>query len=185
MDNNQVQNNTGKKNLIDKTKITNSIGGFLIIIGILILLEVFFDFGVGRFIWPFFFIVPGSILLYIGFNEQISNGEPFVITGSIIGMLGLLFLYQTITNHWASWAYAWALIAPTSFGLGLWRYGNHRDKPHLVQSGKELAKIGGIIFLIGAAFFEVLIGISKFGRMATPALLILAGIFLLYLAVKK
>jgi predicted transporter len=144
-----------------------------------------FDIGIGRYIWPFFILIPGAVLLVLSNQKTIKHGEPLVILGSIFSMLGLLFLYQTITNHWVSWAYAWALISPTSFGLGLWWYGNQNNRENLVKTGKQLAKIGAIIFVAGAAFFEIILGLSKYGRIVTPVLLIGVGVYLLYQSTKK
>jgi hypothetical protein len=94
--------------------------------------------------------------------------------------LGLMLLYQSVTGHWASWAYAWALLAPTSIGVGLWMYGARKDRAELVSSGKTVTTVGLIIFLVGAVFFEMLLGISRLGGILIPVVLIILGGYLLF-----
>ncbi|MAT41708.1 MAG: hypothetical protein CL609_05150 [Anaerolineaceae bacterium] len=185
MNNNQQQDLSTADNNQQKSHVTTIIGLGLVLIGFVILVGEIFNIGIGRYIWPFFILIPGAVLLVLSNQKTIKHGEPLVILGSIFTMLGLLFFYQTITNHWVSWAYAWALISPTSFGLGLWWYGNQNNRENLVKTGKQLAKIGAIIFIAGAAFFEIILGLSKYGRTVTPVLLIGVGIYLLYQSTKK
>jgi len=185
MNTNQKQDLPIVENKKQKSQITTIIGLGLVVMGTVILIGEIFNFGIGRYIWPFFIIIPGAVLLVLSNQKPVSHGEPLVIIGSILSMLGLLFFYQTITNHWVSWAYAWALVSPTSFGLGLWWFGNQHNRENLVKTGKQLAKIGAIIFLAGAAFFEIIIGLSKYGRSVTPVLLIGVGIYLIYQSIRK
>jgi predicted transporter len=181
----QMQNQTSLENKNQTSQITTTIGLGLVVMGIIILAGEIFNFGIGRYIWPFFILIPGAVLLVLSNQKSITHGEPLVIIGSILTMIGLLFLYQTITNHWVSWAYAWALVSPTSFGLGLWWFGNQQNRENLVKTGKQLAKIGAILFLAGAVFFEIILGLSKYGRIITPILLIGLGIYFLYQSIKK
>jgi hypothetical protein len=96
-------------------------------------------------------------------------------------MAGVVLLLQSITGAWASWAYAWALVAPTGPGLGMWLVGTLKNRAQLVKSGSNLIRVGLIIFVVAAAFFELLIGISGSGlnRYGLPLLLIMVGLFLL------
>lgn len=162
-----------------------ALGGILIILGGLFLLGQLFDIDVGRFAWPFFIIVPGVLLFVIALGIGGAGGEGLAVVGSIVTMTGTLLLYQNTFDHFQSWAYGWALVAPTAIGLGQMVYGSLRSQPHIVQTGKRVATIGGIIFLVGAVFFELIIGISGFGlgslgRNVWPILLIGMGIFLIY-----
>jgi hypothetical protein len=153
-------------------------GGILIIVGVLFLLGQLFDINLGRFVWPFFVIVPGVLLLAAAFVLGNEASVPMVIVGSMVTMTGALLLYQNTSGHWESWAYGWALVAPTSIGLGQIVYGWRKNRQEMVQTGKNLATIGGVIFLGGAIFFELIIGISGFGlgRFGWPVLLIGLGI---------
>lgn len=156
------------------------IGVLLIAVGLMFIGGQLLDIRIGRFIWPFFILAPGALLLSFAFSEKVTNGEPLAVFGSMTTTLGLLLFYQSVTGHWASWAYAWALLAPTSIGAGLWLYGARKDRPDLISSGKTVVTVGMIIFLVGAVFFEMLLGISRFGSILIPVVLILLGGFLLF-----
>ncbi|MBN2502309.1 MAG: hypothetical protein JXB38_16110 [Anaerolineales bacterium] len=158
------------------------VGAVLVGLGGLLLLDNLFDLSVGRFLWPFFIIIPGVLLFLAALNVEEGLGEAFAMLSGIITMTGLLLFYQSVTGHWASWAYAWALIAPTSVGLAQIMYGRERGKPHLVETGKTLSKIGMIIFAVGMTFFDVILGISGrgFGRLAAPIALVALGAYILY-----
>ena len=101
--------------------------------------------------------------------------------------LGILFFYQNTTHHWQSWAYAWALIAPTSVGLGQIVYGTIRDKDKPIETGRRLALTGGIIFVVGLVFFELVIGISglALGSFGWALLLIGLGALMIFYSLKK
>jgi hypothetical protein len=141
-----------------------------------------FDIAIGSTLWPFFIIVPGLFLFGIALANSGKEGERLAIAGSIVTMVGLLLLYQNITNHWENWAYAWALIMPTAVGVGQMTYGSLKHQPELVKTGARLTVIGSVMFLIGFFFFEVVIGIGGFGlsrfgiaRFGWPVLLIGLG----------
>jgi len=166
---------------IAPSKLNQLFGIGLIVLGGLFLLGTVFNIRLGHLVWPFIFIVPGILLLFFALKTEGSVGEPMAIVSSIITMLGLIFLFQTATGYWATWAYIWSLIAPTSVGLGEIIYGTQKGQEYTVKTGKSLVKIGLSIFLVGFIFFEMLIGISGFGlgRLAWPLLLIFLGLFLL------
>lgn len=161
-----------------------SLGVVLMILGGLFLLGQLLDIDIGHFVWPFFIIMPGLLLFVIALVIRGSAGGWLSAVGSIVFMTGTLLLYQNTFNHFASWAYAWALVVPTSIGLGKMVYGMLEGDQPAVQAGSRLAKIGGAIFLVGAIFFELIIGISGFGlgsrglgSIAWTILLIGLGIF--------
>lgn len=159
------------------------LGAVLILVGIVFLLGQFFDISLGRVAWPFFIIVPGLVIFVTALMTEEKAGEGLATVGSIVTMVGLILFYQNLTDHWESWAYAWALIAPTSIGIGHVIYGTLRGSSELVNSGLRMAGIGLVIFLIAAAFFELVIGISgrslPYANLLWPLLLI--GVGLLFL----
>lgn len=157
------------------------LGAVLVALGILFFVGQVVDVNLGRFAWPYFIIVPGVLLFALALGVGSSAGEPLAVLGSIVTMVGALLLYQSLTGHWASWAYAWALVAPTSIGLGQVIYGTLRGQSHVVATGTRLATIGLAIFLVGAVFFELVIGIGGFGlgRNGWPVLLIGLGLLVL------
>ena len=130
--------------------------------------------------WPAYIIVPGILLFVLSFVVR-SDGEGLAVVGSIVTAVGLLLFYQNATGHWNSWSYAWALVAPTSFGVGLTIYGAIKGKQKKVKEGLEAAKIGAILFLVGVVFFELILGIGGLGlgRLGWPVLLIGLGLYVL------
>jgi hypothetical protein len=131
--------------------------------------------------WPLFIIIPGLTLLVVGF---ISLGTGAAIPGGILTMVGLVLAYQNSTNHWASWAYAWALVAPGGVGLGLFLQGLRERNAGLIRQGRTLMLIAVLIFMVLFVFFESILDISGINdsplvRAALPALFIVIGILLL------
>jgi hypothetical protein len=158
-------------------------GGALILIGILFLLNNFFNFQIGDLLWPFFVIVPGVLIFAFSLTFKGETGLGFAIPGGIITMVGLILLYQNTFDHYESWAYAWALVAPTAIGLAQIFYGSLKGLPDHVETGRRMVVVGVGIFAAGAFFFEVVLGISGFffglREYAWPILLIGLGTYLL------
>ena len=159
-------------------------GGGLLVMGLLLLLGRLLAIPFGVFLWPFIFIVPGILVFLTALSTDSSSGEGLSILGGILTSLGALFLAQSITGLWASWAYAWALIAPTSVGFAQMVYGERKGRDAIVQSGRRLVNIGLTIFAIGFVFFELILGISgfglgRFGLPVFPMMLIFVGLVIL------
>jgi hypothetical protein len=167
--------------------VTGALGTGLILLGVLFLIgryvRIAFDFDIGHYAWPFFIIIPGVLLFMAAFVFERRAGVTPAIVGSMITMTGLILLVQNTFDVFASWAYAWALIAPTSIGLAKLVYGTLRGLGDEVRSGLNVAGIGFAIFVIGGFFFEFVIGINglDFGAnwLCWPALLIGLGVILL------
>jgi len=164
----------------DRPSRDRPIGLALIILGILFLAGRLFNFSIGDLIWPGFILVPGVLLFFL----MAAGDRTFAwlaIPASVLSMLGLLFFYQNTFDHFESWAYAWALIFPTSIGIGFMIIGTRTDNPDLQARGRGLIRAGATIFLIGAVFFELVIGISNaaVARYGMPILIIAAGLYLL------
>jgi len=155
------------------------IGVALVGLGVLFLAGRLFNINFWSFFWPFFIIVPG-LLFFVGMALGGKPAGPLAIPGSIVTTVGLILLYQSIFNHWESWAYAWALIFPTSVGIGLIINGKWNNEPHLVESGTKFATVGLIIFLLAGIFFELILNISNnfIGNVLWPLALIAVGVYL-------
>jgi hypothetical protein len=123
------------------------------------------------FDWPFYIIGGGICFLIFG----LIIGEPgFAIPASIISGIGGLLYYQSVTNDWESWSYAWALI-PGFVGIGtilmaLFGQGGRKG----FQSGLTLILISLVMFLIFGSFF----GANPLGAY-WPLLLIGLGLWML------
>jgi peptidoglycan/LPS O-acetylase OafA/YrhL len=167
--------------------VTGVLGAGLILLGILFLIgryvRLVFDFDIGHYGWPFFIIIPGLLLFMASFVFERRAGVIPAIFGGMATMAGLILLVQNTFDVFASWAYAWALIAPTSMGLAKLVYGALRGLGEEVRSGLSLSGIGLAIFVVAGVFFELVIGINGFhfglGWLCWPALLIGLGVILL------
>jgi hypothetical protein len=140
------------------------------------------DVDVGHYGWPVFVIVPGLVLLGFGLTAQGLSG--LTVPGSIITMAGLVLAVQNTFDLFATWAYAWALVAPGGVGVGLWLQGLVSRRPAERAAGLRLMGLGLVLFLVGAAFFEGVVHVSGrefgiVGQVLLPALLIAAGVWLL------
>jgi hypothetical protein len=160
------------------------LGGVLVLVGAILLLGQFVRIDVGHYGWPFFVIAPGVAILFVALTARGALGEGLAILGSIITVTGLILLYQNATDHFESWAYAWTLIFPGAVGLGMILYGLVAGRPGNIRAGTRLVGIGVVLFLLGVAFFEGVIGIGgyQFGRtagVAVGALIVAAGAALL------
>jgi len=162
------------------------LGGLLVLIGALLLIGQFVRIDVGHYGWPFFVIAPGILILFVALTARGAVGEGLAILGSIITVSGLILLYQNATDHFESWAYAWALVFPGAIGTGMILYGLVAARPGNVRAGTRLVGIGVVLFLLGAAFFEGVIGIGgyQFDRtmgVVVGALIIALGALMLIL----
>jgi hypothetical protein len=163
------------------------LGASLILLGILFLIGRFvgtlFNFDFGHYTWPFFIIMPGLLMFLASFALERRRGITLAIFGGMVSMTGAILLIQNTFDLYASWAYAWALVAPTSIGLAKLIYGVLRGLEDQVKSGLNLTGIGFAIFVFGGVFFELVIGISGFqfggAWLCWPALLIALGVVLL------
>ena len=124
------------------------------------------------FSWPWIIIGVGLVLLVLA----AATGIPaLAVPGSIVGGIGGILYYQTITGDWDSWAYIWALI-PGFVGLGLVLAG--------VLAGRTSSSVRAGGWLILVSLFLLAAFGSLFGALGLlgpfwPVLLILLGLALL------
>jgi hypothetical protein len=166
------------------------LGAGLLLMGIVLLLGRILSIPLGDYMWPFIFIIPGVLVFLSALASDSSSGEGLSILGAILTSLGLIFLAQQITGLWASWAYVWALVAPTSIGVAQMVYGTRKDRDKIVQSGRKLINLGLLMFAIGFVFFELIIGINgfgigNFGLPVLPVMMIFVGVVILARALIK
>jgi len=164
-----------------------ALGVVLVVVGIFALGVVVLGVDLTQYGWPLFVIVPGLTLLVVGF---VGGGAGASVPGGIVTMLGLVLAYQSSTGDWASWAFAWALIAPGGVGLGLYLQALRDRDPVILKRGRTLIFVALMIFMIGFVFFESILGISAtdygiFGKAALPALLIVIGAILLVRSIQR
>jgi len=162
-------------------------GAILILLGISFLMVRFiisiFDFDLGHYAWPFFIIIPGVLMFLSAFMLERQAGVTLAMFGGMVATTGGILMIQNIFDLYASWAYAWALIAPTSIGLSKLLYGAVRGLGDEVKSGLAMAGVGAVIFVVAGVFFELIVDINGFGLnvswLCWPTLLIGGGIITL------
>ena len=157
------------------------LGAALVVVGAMILVGQFLRIDLWRFIWPLFVIVPGIAL----FAWMASGGRQtafLAVPASIVTMTGFILLYQSVTDHWESWAYVWALIVPVAVGIGLVLQGQRVGKESLRRAGQGMIRVGLIIFLVAGTLFELVFRISGsgVGQIFWPSVLVLVGVYLIF-----
>lgn len=158
---------------------TLAIGLGLIAFGVLFLVGAILRIDVWGALWPFFIIIPG-LLFFVGMVFIGRPGAPLAVPGSIITMAGVILFLQNLTGLWSTWAYAWALVAPTAVGIGLAIAGIWGDDQKTVRVGSALAGIGIVIFFFFVIFFELILNLNglrsgPIGRIVAPVLVIAVG----------
>ena len=75
-------------------------------------------------------------------------------------MAGIVLSVQAATGLWATWAYAWALVAPGGVGLAFIVYGLITRQPDLARNGVPILLTGLGLFVAFGLFFEGLLHLS-------------------------
>jgi len=163
-----------------------ALGIVLVVVGIFFLAMRLLQIDLSTYGWPLYVIIPGLTLLIVGF---FSLGTGALVPGGIITVLGLVLAYQNATSDWASWAFAWTLVAPGGAGLGVFLQGLRVHDPKQVRLGRNLMFWAALLFMIGFVIFESIFQISGVdyglvGSSALPVLLIVIGVTLLVRSVR-
>lgn len=155
-------------------------GVILILLGGLFLLQQTIGFSVWAIYWPFYIIIPG--LLCLGVAAFVGKGGGWLaIPGTIVTTVGAILLVQDLTDRYETWAYAWALVSPLAVGVGLFLAGLRDERPSQVESGKAMAVVGLVLFLIFGAVFELLIFRERVAAgVVWPLVLVALGVALLF-----
>jgi hypothetical protein len=166
--------------MLNRNKPNVVIGTLLIAFGVLVFLGEIFKSTLFAF-WPFFIIASG-LMFFVAMGVAGKSTGYLAIPGSIITTIGLILLFQNLTNRWESWSYAWALI-PLSVGIGMWIFGKFSDLEDLRSAGRHVINVGLVLFIVFGVFFELLIGISGTNRsnnLMWPLALVALGIYLIF-----
>ncbi|MCW5876709.1 MAG: hypothetical protein KIS85_07470 [Anaerolineales bacterium] len=129
--------------------------------------------------WPFFLVAFGamffSLMAYSG-----KSGASLAVPGSIFVSIGLLMLAQSISGHWASWAYAWTVFIIAT-GIGIYVMGWWAEREDQRASGIRVFKVGVVLLALFGTFFEMIFNSAPFAQMLFPTLLIGLGVYLIFL----
>jgi hypothetical protein len=157
------------------------LGGILIVLGLIFFAGNQLNLDIGNAAWPLYVIAPGVAIATLGLTQR--NGSGLAIFGSIVTMVGLVLLYQNATDHWESWAYAWALVGPGGSGIGMLLYGTRSGDRKMARDGFWLILVALGIFAVGLVFFEGILGISgdrlPLPKWVLPGAVILIGLLVL------
>jgi hypothetical protein len=160
-------------------RATFAMGLVLVLVGAAFLVARQLDIDLGGIGWPLFVIVPGVLLFLMSFAIGGVPGSGLAVAGSIVTAVGLILAWQNETGLWATWAYAWALVAPGGAGLGLLAYGLLTSQSEFIAAGRWMAVIGAALFAGFGLFFEGVIGLSggRIGDFDTllPIVLVAVG----------
>jgi hypothetical protein len=135
-------------------------GVVLVVIGSLFLLGRVANIVLGPDAWPLWIIVPGIAMFAASLAIPPRGGVGLAIPGAIVTIVGLVLWVQATYDLYATWAYAWALVAPTGPGVGMLVYGFVRGERAMAGEGLRMMLVGLGLFLGFALFFEGVIGLS-------------------------
>jgi len=77
-----------------------------------------------------------------------------------VSMVGVVLSVQAATGLWATWAYAWALVAPGGVGLAFVLYGVLTGQPDVARDGVPILLTGLGLFVAFGLFFEGVLHLS-------------------------
>src|SRR5512138_1688387 len=121
----------------NRSNVGALVGGALLIgFGLLSLVGRLFDGFDWGWLWPFFIIGFGA-LFFVAMFASGKSAAALAIPGSIISGIGLVLLFQNITQHWESMSYFWTLII-LFVGLGIYIMGWYGEDANQKRSGAKL-----------------------------------------------
>lgn len=136
--------------------------------------------------WPLFVLIPGMAFFVPVLTMRAQSGLGYLaIPGCVITTTGLLLGYQNLTGDWQSWSYAWALVAPTSVGLGLLIAGTREGVAGVRRAGWIVGGIGLALFVLAETFFVRIMnvggaGLGSYGDFLLPITLIALGTYIAF-----
>jgi hypothetical protein len=152
-----------------------------VVVGLVFLLGQIFSFSWLSALWPLFVILSGLPFLYLSRRLSSPSFTSFIYPGLIITGTGLLLLFQSLTGHWQSWAYAW-LLYPALVGVAMQHEGKVRDNRGQRRSGRWMTNASLVGFFGLAVLFELFVFSNLFGGLfgwLWPLALIGIGVMML------
>jgi len=154
------------------------LGGLLLVVGVLALAGQGLGFDAFEIGWPLFVIVPGLLMFALAVGARGAAGSAIAVPAGIVTMVGIVLAVQNATDLWATWAYAWALVAPGGVGIGLIVYGLVTGQREFARAGLPIFGVGLALFLGFGLFFEGVLGLNGVAIAGAESLLA-AGIVIL------
>ncbi|MFN8630872.1 MAG: hypothetical protein U0838_11300 [Chloroflexota bacterium] len=135
-------------------------GVILVVVGGLFLALRLGNITLGPNAWPLWLVVPGLAMLIGSLFIPSRGGLGLAIPGAILAIIGGILWVQETYDLYATWAYAWALVAPTGPGVAMLLYGIVRGDGDLARDGLGTTLTGLGLFVGFGIFFEGVVGIS-------------------------
>ena len=148
-----------------------ALGVVLVVLGLAALVGRSVGYDILAVGWPLFVIVPGILLLVVAISTGGAAGSAIAVPGGIVFMTGLVLAVQNATGLWATWAYAWALVAPGGVGIGLLAYGLATGQREFIAGGLPILGTGLALFLVFGLLFEGVFGLSGTAFVGAETLL--------------
>jgi hypothetical protein len=154
-------------------------GALLIVFGALALMgELFSGFQFWNWFWPFIIIGIG-VMFYVGVLAGGKSTSGLAIPGTIITVIGLMFLFQQLTGYWESWTYGWTVIL-MAVGLGIYIMGAVNEDGNQRRAGLRVLWLGLIFFVVFGAFFSMILSDGMpYMNIFFPVALVLLGGYLI------
>jgi hypothetical protein len=162
-----------------------ALGIVLLLLGLLLLIPALTPGGWSALarMWPLIIVGIGVVFaLPVALAGERTRREVagLLVPAGVLGGLGLLFLYQSLSGNWQSWAYAWTLL-PGFVGASIWsaaligKWGASAEK-----TGRLLVTGSLVGFAVFGFFFEALIfGSGGVAGVLWPVVLIAIGVWFL------
>jgi len=168
--------------MIDKIR-QNPGAAALIAVGALLLMFQVFDISIWSLIgdlWFLFVLIPGLAFLWVAYNGG-EKASGLAFPGMIVTGTGAILAYQSLTNHWESWAYIWTLY-PAFVGLAMIFNARRSRNSQDLKTGSEMVRWSVIAFVGSMIVFEMFIFGGNFSltRFLIPASLAAGGAYLLF-----
>jgi len=128
--------------------------------------------------WPLFVLIPGLALIYASRQCEGRAGLEQFKGGVITTATGLILMYQSITGHWESWAYIWAIYPLLGAGFLDYYEGKLLGKDKKANEGMTHMKIWTGVLIGSALVFEVFI-FQNVSAILLGLILVGGGAFLL------
>ena len=132
-----------------------------------------------RIFWPLFILIPGLCLEVEYFSKKTNPGV--LVPGGILTTIGLLFMFEIITR-WRYMGKTWPVfILAVAIGLFQFYYFGNRERSVLISSMILLAI--SLFSFASITIGRVLIFFRRY--LGIPALLVIAGVIILFSGNKK
>jgi len=154
------------------------IGLVIIVVGVLLLADQFFNFQVDLLSENFALLILGAILLLLAIFAGRSG---LAVPGCILIGIGVILLAQDLPGFRLDWSYSWTLI-PGFVGIGVILSGwLDRRHPHFERGGLVMIVISLVAFFMLSNAVVLGVNVSQYW----PVLLILAGVVVLVNSLSK